>query len=265
MLAGRQAPGQDLHAQTAPTPVDSLQTDPIPAKPASAYLAHADPNNQPRQRQDLDFIGRERDIGDFKKAARHSNRVELLKYVLPIIGMIIIALIMAALILRPKLPVDISIGKTGIEDGKLVMDNPKLDGFDPDNRPYSVEADKAIQSVDNPTLVDLDKIKAKVPMAEGLWANILAGNGSFDVTDKKLELGGGVDVITTDGMKLELMDAYVDLNAGTMTTDRAIKFTSKNASISSQSMSVFENGDRIVFETKGLLTIQPPAKKSDGN
>ena len=79
----------------------------------------AQPPNQVRH--DLDFIGSDRDIGDFKRAAKHSSRVELLKYLLPIIGMIIIALIMAALILRPKLPVDISIGDTGIEDGKLVM------------------------------------------------------------------------------------------------------------------------------------------------
>ncbi len=213
-------------------------------------------------RHDLDFIGRERDIGDFRRAVKHSNRVELLKYLLPIIGMIIIALIMAALILRPKLPIEISIGDTGIEDGKLVMSNPKLDGFDPQNRPYSVEALRAIQSIENPTLVHLEKIKAKLPMNDSMWANITAGNGSFDVTHKKLELGGGVSVITTDGIRLELKDAYMDLKAGTMITDRAISFTSENASISSQSLKVYDNGDRIVFETNGVLIIRPSAMKS---
>ena len=208
----------------------------------------------------LDFIGRERDINDFKRAAKHSTWVGLLKYLLPVIALIIVVSIIAALILRQKAPVGISIGSTGIEDGKLVMNNPKLDGLDPQNRPYKVEAIRAIQSIENPTLVNLELIQAKIPMEDGLWANIRAGNGSFDVTEKKLELGGGVNVMTSDGMKLTLKDAYVDLKAGTMNTYRAIKFTSDSATISSQSLGVFERGERIVFETDVELIIQPPAK-----
>jgi lipopolysaccharide export system protein LptC len=214
-----------------------------------------------KRSHNLEFIGRERDIGDFEKAAKHSSRVGLLKYILPAIGVIIIGLILAVLVLQPKLPLNITIGSSGIEEGKLLMNNPKLTGFDPKNRAYSVEAARAIQSIEDPTLVDLEMIKAKLPLADNLWANITAGNGSFDVTEKKLELGGGVDIVTTDGMKLSLKDAYVDLKAGTMNTHRTINFTSTNASISSQSLEIFENGDRIVFDTNVLLKFQPPAKK----
>jgi lipopolysaccharide export system protein LptC len=212
---------------------------------------------------DLDFIGRERNIGDFERAAKHSSRVGWLKYILPAIGVIIIVLILAVLMLQPKLPLNITIGNSGIEEGKLLMNNPKLDGFDPKNRAYSVEAARAIQSIEDPTLVELEEIKAKLPLADNLWANITAGNGSFDVTEKKLELGGGVDIVTTDGMRLLLQDAYVDLKAGTMNTHRTINFTSSNASISAQSLEIFENGDRIVFDTNVLLTFQPPAEKLD--
>ncbi len=98
-------------------------------------------------------------------------------------------------------------------------------------------------------------------MADGLWANINAGNGSFDVTEKKLELGGTVNVITTDGMKLVLKDAYFDLNAGTMRTHRPINFSSESASITAQSLEIFENGDRLVFSTDVKLVIQPSTKK----
>ena len=217
---------------------------------------------QPGQTQpnNLEFIGRERDVSDFNKAAIHSTRVGLLKYLLPIIGGLIIALIVAALVMRPKLPANITIGSSGIEDGKLVMNNPKLDGFDPKNRPYWVEAVRAIQSIENPTLVNLDQITAKLPMEDGLWANIRAGNGTFDVTEKKLELGGGVSVVTTDGMKLILKDAYLDIKAGSMNTYRPIKFFSDKATISSQSLEVFDNGDRMIFQTDVRLVIQPPEK-----
>lgn len=210
----------------------------------------------------LAFIDQDRDIGDFKRAARYSIRVEYLKYILPGVGLLIILLLLGALLFRPKLPINITIGASGIEDGKLVMNNPKLDGFDPKNRAYSVEARKAIQSIENPTYVELIEIKAKVPMADGLFADIEAGNGSFDVTAKKLELGGTVNVITTDGMKIILQDAYFDLKAGTMSTHRSLNFTSESANISSQSLEIYENGDRIVFSNDVKLILQPSAGKT---
>ena len=210
----------------------------------------------------LNFIDQDRDIGDFKRAAKYSIRVEYLKFILPITGLIIIVLILAALLFQPKLPVNITIGDSGIEDGKLVMNNPKLDGFDPQNRAYSVEAEKAIQSIENPTFVELIRIKAKLPMADGLFADIEAGNGSFDVTAKKLELGGTVNVVTTDGMKIVLQDAYFDLKAGTMSTHRSLNFTSESANISSQSLEIYENGDRIVFSNDVKLILQPSAGKT---
>lgn len=235
-------------------PGDEHDIHPVHIQPDALFVEEKLTSN-------LGFIGKDRDIGDFKHAAKHSSRVGYLKYILPITGLIIILLILAALLFRPKLPVNITIGDSGIEDGKLVMSNPKLDGFDSNNRAYSVEAEKAIQSIEHPTLVELVLITAELPMADGLSAHVKAGNGSFDVTAKKLELGGMVNVITTDGMRLKLQDAYFDLNAGTMSTHRSFNLTSESANISSQSLEVFENGDRIVFSNEVKLTLQPSATK----
>ncbi len=224
------------------------------------FSANATPELGARK-HDLEFVGRERENSDFEKAQRHTKRVGWLKYLLPITAFVIISSIAAALMLRPTIPVNISVGKIGLEEGKLVMNNPKLNGFDPKKRPFSVEAARAIQSVEDPTKVEMEKIIAKLPMEEGLFANVNAGNGSYDATAKTLELGGGVDVVTTDGMKIKMQDAYIDMKAGTLNTHRSINFTSEKASISSQSLEIFDNGDRIVFDTNVRLTIQPPAKK----
>jgi lipopolysaccharide export system protein LptC len=237
-------------------PGDEHDVQPLPMQPDMLL-------GQENLKHNLEFIDQDRDIGDFKRAAKYSIQVEYLKFILPIAGLIIIILILAALLFRPKLPVNITIGDSGIEDGKLVMNNPKLDGFDPKNRAYSVEAEKAIQSIENPTFVELIRIKAKLPMADGLSAHIEAGNGSFDVTAKKLELGGMVNVVTTNGMKLILQDAYFDLKAGTMSTHRSLNFTSESANISSQSLEIYENGDRIVFSNDVKLTLNPSAGKTN--
>ena len=227
---------------------------------ASSHAKTSDASDN--RRHNLDFIGRQREAGDFHKASRHTKRVGRLKYLLPIVGMVIIALLIAALIVRKNLPTNLSIGKTGIEDGMLIMSNPKLNGFDPKRRPYTVEAERAIQSVEDPTHVELETINANLPMEDGVFAKVIAGNGSYDATEKKLELGGGIDIVTTDNMTVKMTDAYIDLKAGTMSTHRSLTFTSDTAQISAQSMEVFENGDHIIFDTNVRLVIQPPPKSA---
>lgn len=212
----------------------------------------------PREAADrLDFVDHQRQSGDFQRAKRHSKRVSQLKWLLPISAFIIIAMVIAAFVFRTVVPVNITIGKTGVENGKLVMNNPNLNGFDAKKRPFSLKADRAIQSVEDPTQVELENIVAKLPLADKLFADVVAANGSFDANSKNLELGGGILINTNDGMKMELSDAYIDVNAGTMKTHRPIAFTSDKASISAQSLEIHDNGDRVIFETDVKLVLNP--------
>ena len=103
-------------------------------------------------------------------------------------------------------------------------------------------------------------------MSKQISANVVAGNGVYDADAKTLILRETVEVITTDGMFIRLEGADVDLENGTLITNSPITATSPQADISSSTLHVEENGDRLIFDGNVRMTLKPGANKnSNGN
>lgn len=219
---------------------------------------------QESRANDLDFILAERREAEFERAVKHSGKVKLLKIALPIVGVLIILGISAALVINSLLSAGITVGNITASDGKLVMENPQLNGFDSNQRPYNLTANKAVQDAKNPMLVELQDISASLPIDDRLSANVRAGQGFYNADAKTLALDKEVHVVTNDGMSLTLQDADVDIGAGTLTTNNAILATSPQADISAQSLVVHENGAHLIFEGGVRMTLRPGAIK-EGN
>ncbi|TKA98609.1 MAG: LPS export ABC transporter periplasmic protein LptC, partial [Mesorhizobium sp.] len=93
-------------------------------------------------------------------------------------------------------------------DGKLVMANPKLNGFTKQNLPYSMTALRAIQDVSKQGIIDLEGIKAKLPIAADNTAAIDATHGTYDRDGNTLSLTSDVTVSTTDGVVAKFKSVY---------------------------------------------------------
>lgn len=209
----------------------------------------------------LDFLNGYRSDLEFERAKRHSDKVRILKILLPVAAVLIILLILGALVVRSLFMPQIDLGLIKIDDGKLIMENPKLSGVDDNKRPYNLSAVRAIQNAENPAVVELQKIDAELPMDDAVSARIVAGNGVYDADAKTLLLRESVEVTTTDGMQIQLLEADVDIDKGTLVTRSPITATSPQADISSSSLSVEEGGDRLVFEGGVKMTLRPKALK----
>lgn len=212
----------------------------------------------------LDFLVGERGEFEFQKAAAHSGLVRFLKVFLPVLAVLIILLIAGALVARQFMLPNLDISNIEMNDGKLIMENPKLNGVDQNQRPYNLSADRAIQDASNPSIVELQRIIATLPMEQNISADITAGNGVYDAEAKTLKLKERVTVNTSDGMSIELMDADVDIQSGAMTTNSPIKATSPQADIASSSMIVDKSGERLIFEGNVKMTLRPKALRQRG-
>ena len=205
----------------------------------------------------LDFIQVDRRDGEYEKALRHAKRVKILKFALPIFGVIIIIAMVLALIINSFLSGPIEIGAITLDEKKLVMEKPNLNGVDRNNRPFQLSADRAIQDITDPTKVELSQISATLPLEDGISASVKAEHGSYDSVAKTLVLDRTISVETTDGMMLQMEDAEVDLNSGTLKTPNPIVGASPQADITASSMSVLDNGNRILFIGNVNMTIRP--------
>ncbi len=222
--------------------------------------------NAANQSSDLEFIISDDRASEYLGAIKHTNRVRKLKIILPLIGFLIILGIAAALVIRQFFLPEIDLGSIALQDGKLVMENPNLNGFDKNKRPFSLSASKAIQDPKSPKRVELMEIIATLPMDETTKADIEAGHGIYDAEAKTLKLSKQIHVKTSNGINIDLEDADIDIGQGILATTNPVFASSEQADISADSLNVGEGGEHLIFEGTVRMILRPnESGNSDDN
>jgi lipopolysaccharide export system protein LptC len=198
----------------------------------------------------------------FLRAQRHSRVVRVLKSTLPLIAAAMaLGFLGYSYVMTPG-SVAVKADGSAISDGKLVMANPKLDGFTKDNRPYSMTAMRAIQDFQNEGVVQLEGISAKLPIDAENWATIGAESGVYDRDKNTLEIDTEITVTTADGMTAKLQSATLDIGGGGMKTEDPVDIRMDGATITSDTMTIRENGKVLVFEKRVRMDIDPQRLKA---
>lgn len=194
----------------------------------------------------------------FERARRHSVKVSVFKKLLPIIALIGVVLVAGALFVARVVPDgSVDLASSTINDGKLVMASPKLNGITKDKRPYRVTASRAIQDLSGETAMQLEKLVAKVELQNGSQAELNAPTGSFDDQKSILSLNQQAVLTTTDGMRAVFGRADIDLGSGNVSAKDKVTITQEQTTIYSDNMDIFDSGKRIVFSDNVTLVLQP--------
>ena len=179
----------------------------------------------------------------------------MLKVALPALALILVAGV--ALYSFVGLPggVSVNLGGTVFEGGRLVMANPELDGFTPDNRPYSMRAERATQAAGNANVIHLEKIEARLPIDAANWAEVDAVAGIFDREANTLELSEGVSITMDTGMTASLRSAMVDIGLGVMSSSEPVQIDMAGTRLSADSMRVADGGSVLIFENRVRMEV----------
>ncbi|PSH67630.1 LPS export ABC transporter periplasmic protein LptC [Phyllobacterium brassicacearum] len=210
------------------------------------------------------FAASDKDSTVFRAAERHSRRVRFLKFALPAAALLGAAVFSwFTFFSTSSVPSNISLDNAGIEDGKLVMTNPKLDGFTKDKLPYKMSAVRALQEVGNSNVISLEGIDAEIPLGTELRAQVKAKSGVFDNANRQLTLDSDISLTTSDGITARLQSADIDIAGNSMSTDQPVSINNSNSQITADSMQITESGKVMTFEKRVRLVIQP-AKLQEG-
>ncbi|MFK4825182.1 LPS export ABC transporter periplasmic protein LptC [Paenochrobactrum sp. BZR 588] len=221
-------------------------------------VLYADHVADANARRGMRFGASEKAVSVFQAAQRHSTRVKILKIGLPIAAVLVGAVFSwFTFLATPASTVKVNLGD-GLEDGKLVMANPNLNGFTKENRPYNLTATKAIQDVKNEGIITLEGISAKLPVGAQSQATINAKNGVYDNVNGRMKLIGDFVVTTTDGLTAKMRSADVNIATGQIMTDNPVDIQSGTTHIQANKMQVQSSGDVVVFEDEVHLTIVAP-------
>lgn len=200
----------------------------------------------------------------FNRAKRHSRRVRVLKFAVPLLAVAIAIAFPVYSYLKAPLSVSVQADGTAFSNGKLVMANPKLNGFTKQKLPYSLTATRATQDVGQQAVIDLEGINAKLPVETDNIVSVDAAHGIYNRDANTMDLTSDVSVTTTDGLVAKFKSIFLDMGKGSMKTSNPVDVSRGGSRITADSMSVEDNGRLVVFENRVRVNIDPAALKAAG-
>jgi lipopolysaccharide export system protein LptC len=204
----------------------------------------------------------------FAAAARHSKLVRFLRVAILVGAAGAIAILAIIAIFDPfgHLAAEASVNGLSLDGTKVMMDRPKLAGFRKDGRPYLVTADRALQDVLHPTMVELRGVNAEVGIAGSGASKVTADTGVYDTTNERMEISSNVHV-KSDQYDVRLQSANIDFKAGVYVShDPVSVVTSGGTTINADQVAATDNGRQLTFEghVRSVLQIGDAAARTNG-
>ncbi len=130
-------------------------------------------------------------------------------------------------------------------DMQNIMQKPRYHGVDVHNRPYTIDADSALQK-DKDTVV-LQNVSADMTGDNNAWIALKSGSGELNMTTKEMELLQGVEVFYEGGYQFRTDHAHVDIGKGSVAGDSHIEGQGAAGTIEANSFTITERGNIINF------------------
>lgn len=203
---------------------------------------------------------------NYRSALRHSRQVRLLRIGVPA-GIAALLLMVVAMNYMPpiggfRLPGEL--GNLVIHGTKITMESPRLTGFTSDSRPYEFSANAAAQDMTKPDLVELQKLHAKMQMADKTTVEMAAVSGVYNVKTEILTLNENIDLQSSSGYSGHLSEAVIDVKKGTVASDKPVQVNMFNGSLNAQRLDITDNGSVLRF-TGVQMTLLPGKERPDKN
>jgi len=201
----------------------------------------------------------------FAAARRHSSLVRVLRVSLLGGALGVVAVLIAVAVFDPfgKKPAGLSIGAVGVDGTRVTMQRPRLSGYRNDGRAYLVNADKAIQDVSKPTLVELRGIDAELAMADNKSVRLTAESGFYDNTKEHMDVSNNVR-IKSEQYDVRLSSASIDFKTGRYASSDPVTIVTRNGTtIAADSVTASDNGKVLAFAGHVRSSIQPAAATAD--
>ncbi len=195
----------------------------------------------------------------FAKAKRRSTRVRRLRVAILFFGLSGVAAMVVGAFFNPfgtKLG-SLSFGALSVEGTKIVMDRPKLAGFRSDGQPYVLTAERALQDIKQPTVVQLRKVDGEIGMAGGEATHVVADTGVYDSVAERMELSDNIR-IKNGHFTVLLRSGRFDFKSGVYGSDDHVEVQGGDGTtIFADRASALNHGQELTFEGHVRTNVVP--------
>ncbi|MCO6418489.1 LPS export ABC transporter periplasmic protein LptC [Siccirubricoccus sp. KC 17139] len=124
--------------------------------------------------------------------------------------------------------------------------NPRYQGIDDQNRPFTVTA-LVGQQPGSAEILELDAPRADITLTDGAWVHLSARRGRFDRPAQHLDLAGEVTINHDDGTQLVTETAAVEIEAGSASGDSPVAAQGGFGTLTAEGFRLTERGAVILF------------------
>lgn len=199
----------------------------------------------------------------FVRARRHTLIVRTLRFVLPIIAVgvvgIYVASAMSSLDLVGKLA---QLPIPTITPENVTMDNPRYEGFSGDGGSYVVRARTARQDFKQTELIHLNEISGEMIDSRKVRTEMSAASGVFHTKTNVLDLLGGIEISSNDGMAGKLASATVFAKRGVILSKEPSTLKMRQGEISSNQLMIWQKKRKVMFVGDVKTRLTPPASEN---
>ena len=145
---------------------------------------------------------------------------------------------------------DVDIGLLGTERR---LTEPRFAGILGDGQPVTLTAEHAVQRMDDPNMMQMDRVESDVLLKDGENLNLVADHGAYDASAQTVDLIGAVNAQTTTGYQLMSERILVAMAAMQMTSPGAVMLRGPGMMLEAGAMQLTgPEGQALVHFTGGV-------------
>lgn len=205
---------------------------------------------------------RAQQVMGFQMIAKHTRMVATAKWGMGALALILLALLVVLPMTVPKeaaMRLAFSNISTGDTD-KPAMINPRFEGLNEDNQPFTVMAKRAIQR--NDELIDLENLQADLGLSGGTrWVNMTARTGVYDRSLKYLWLRNDVNLFFDDGTEVHTEECDIDISRGIAQGVNEVTMTNPTATLRADRYRIEQKHKRAFFTGNVRMVLYLDEKK----
>lgn len=199
--------------------------------------------------------------GAYRAARRHSARVRLLRWAIPLGCLVAVGGLAGVMLFDPfsKLPGNVSISSLGLSGTKVTMELPKLSGYRQDGRRYDVRAASGVQDIKVPNVIELNQMDASFETGDANRVRVMAPLAVYDSGREFMQMRGDVRVVSGSGFDIRMHDADVDMKAGSIQSPQPVHVVMPRGTIDADRLSIRDGGQQVTFDGN-VVTVLTPAE-----
>jgi len=202
------------------------------------------------------FIKNTSGYAAFLAAQRHARHVTFLKRLLPLIALMMMVIFSwFTFFVSPPEAEILTLNTEAGGANKLVMTQPRIEGYNRDRQPYKLVATRAIQDPARPGVIELEEIGATLPLGERGVAHIQAQGGLFDNINGRISLTKPFRIETDAGIVADFLSADINMTTSQLVSNERIEIRRQRELLTAQHLRIVDEGKTFIFEGNVRLII----------